>query len=88
MHSIVLDTNVIIAALRSRRGASNRLLRLVGDGTFYMNVSVALALEYEDVMKRPALSSYSESEVDDFLNFPDCGLQSSFSGPRAAPDFA
>ena len=69
MYSVVLDTNVIIAALRSRRGASNRLLRLVGEGAFRITISVALALEYEDVLKRPSLTSYSQSDIDSFLAF-------------------
>jgi len=42
---IVLDTNVIIAALRSKRGASNKLLSLVGTHRFEIHDSVALILE-------------------------------------------
>jgi putative PIN family toxin of toxin-antitoxin system len=49
---IVLDTNVVVAALRSRRGASFRLLELVGTECFDIVVSVPLILEYEDVLKR------------------------------------
>jgi predicted nucleic acid-binding protein len=52
MHEIVLDTNVLVAALRSRRGASYRIISLIGAGGFRLNVSVALALEYEEVLKR------------------------------------
>ncbi len=50
---VVLDTNVLMAALCSRRGASHRLLRLVGDPRWQINLSVPLLLEYEDVLKRP-----------------------------------
>lgn len=49
---IVLDTNVIIAALRSKRGASNKLLSLVGTHKFEIHDSVALVLEYEEVLER------------------------------------
>ena len=49
---IVLDTNVLIAAQRSRRGASSRLVSLMGTGKFGAHISVALALEYEDVLLR------------------------------------
>jgi len=49
---IVLDTNVIIAALRSKKGASNKLLSLVGTQKFEIHDSVALILEYEDVIQR------------------------------------
>lgn len=49
---IVLDTNVLVAAQRSRRGASSLLLSLVGTGAFGLHLSVPLALEYEAVLTR------------------------------------
>jgi hypothetical protein len=49
---IVIDTNVFIAALRSRRGASYKLFALIDSGKFVANVSVPLVLEYEDAAKR------------------------------------
>jgi putative PIN family toxin of toxin-antitoxin system len=49
---IVLDTNVLVAALRSRRGASFLLLEQVGSNMFELAVSVPLVLEYEDVLVR------------------------------------
>jgi predicted nucleic acid-binding protein len=51
---VVLDTNVLEAALRSRRGASFRVLSLVGTGRFKIAVSVPLVFEYEDVLMRQA----------------------------------
>jgi predicted nucleic acid-binding protein len=42
---IVIDTNVVVSALRSRRGASHRLLLLVDSGKFQTNLSVPLFLE-------------------------------------------
>jgi len=53
MYSIVLDTNVIISALRSRRGASFAILRRIGQGWVPL-ISVPLILEYEAVGKREA----------------------------------
>jgi hypothetical protein len=50
--AVVLDTNVFVSALRSRRGASFRLLGLVGTGRFEVELSVPLALEYEAVGRR------------------------------------
>jgi len=44
---IVLDTNVLVSATRSRQGASYRLLSLVGLGKFEIYLSVPLILEYE-----------------------------------------
>jgi predicted nucleic acid-binding protein len=51
--SIVLDTNVVVAALRSKRGASFAVLRNVGL-TWTPLISVPLILEYEEVGKRAA----------------------------------
>ena len=48
---MVLDTNVLVAGFRSRRGASFRLLTLVRAERFEIAVSVPLALEYEAVLR-------------------------------------
>lgn len=70
MFQVVVDTNVLIAALRSRGGASHRPLSLVGDGRWRMNLSVPLFLEYEDVAKRPDSGlTLSAEEVADILDF-------------------
>lgn len=66
---VVLDTNVIVAALRSRRGASNRLLSLVGTHRFEIHDSVALVLEYEDVLQRHRTElGLSEDDVTDLID--------------------
>lgn len=49
---LVIDTNILIAALRSRRGASAKLLSLIGTGQFEVHLSPALALEYETLLTR------------------------------------
>ena len=70
MYQVVVDTNVLLAALRSSRGASHRLLSLIGDGRWQMNLSVPLFLEYEDVVKRADSGlSLSAAEIDDILDF-------------------
>lgn len=53
---VVLDTNALVAALRSRRGASFRLTELLRAGTFEIAISVPLAVEYEAVLTRQAAS--------------------------------
>ena len=66
----VLDTCVFVSALRSRRGASYRLLELVGTGRFEVELSVPLALEYEAVGRRTLPeTSVSESTFEDILDF-------------------
>ena len=68
--SIVLGTNVLVAGLRSRRGASYRLLSMLGGPDFEVNVSVPLVLEYEDVLKRQARAfGLTYSDIDDVLDF-------------------
>lgn len=54
MIHIVLDTNVLIAALRSSKGASFEIMRLIykNDQRFKINLSVPLTLEYEAVARR------------------------------------
>jgi len=67
---ILIDTNVFVSALRSRQGASFRLLGLVGIGRFEIELSVPLALEYEAVGRRtlPA-TTVTESAFEDILDF-------------------
>lgn len=59
-----------MAALRSKRGASHQLVRLIGHSGWRLNISVALALEYEDVLKRRRLlPGASETDMDEFLDY-------------------
>jgi predicted nucleic acid-binding protein len=51
---VVLDSNVVVAGLRSRRGASFQVLRLLRAGRFRIAISVPLVLEYEAVLVRHA----------------------------------
>lgn len=53
---VVLDTNVLVSALRSRNGASFAVLQLVGTGLFDLAISVPLFLEYEDAASRSRLA--------------------------------
>jgi len=67
---VVIDTNVLVAALRSRKGASHRLLLLIGQGKFVPCISVALVLEYETVAKRLVGEiPLTETDVDDVLDY-------------------
>ncbi len=66
---IVIDTNVVIAALRSKKGASFRLLSLIGTKKFEIHDSVALVLEYEDVIQRYRTEiGLSQDEVAIFID--------------------
>jgi predicted nucleic acid-binding protein len=67
---VALDTNVLVAGLRSRRGASFRLLSEVGRGKFEIALSVPLVLEYEDALLRHApVTGLSPRDVDAILDY-------------------
>ena len=68
----VFDTNVFIAARRSRGGASNLLFRRVATGEIALLVSVPLFLEYEVVLTRPehlAASGLTRRAALEFLDY-------------------
>jgi putative PIN family toxin of toxin-antitoxin system len=69
MKCIVLDTNVVISGMRSREGASYRLLLELGDDSrFRISISVPLAMEYEMALKRvPGLGGADAERLVDFL---------------------
>jgi putative PIN family toxin of toxin-antitoxin system len=66
---VVIDTNVLIAAQRSQRGASSKLMSLVGTGRFDIHVSVPLVLEYEEVLLRQRLQlGLTQADVADIVD--------------------
>jgi putative PIN family toxin of toxin-antitoxin system len=67
---IVLDSNVLVSGLRSRRGASFQLLKLVGTGRFATVVSVPLVVEYEHALLDPRHElPYGSGEIRKFIDF-------------------
>ncbi len=63
---LVLDTNVVVAALRSPSGASAALVEQALDHRFTLLLTVPLVLEYEGTCRDPTqriASGLSESEV-------------------------
>ena len=69
---IVVYAYVVLAALRSSRGASHVLLRMMIVGEVAFALSPAIALEYEDVLKRDGIlgprSWISHDEIDTVLD--------------------
>ena len=65
---IVLDTNVLVAGLRSRQGASFQLLSRLRFGQFELHLTVPLAMEYEDVLHHPGLLSLPVAAIDAVLD--------------------
>ncbi len=67
---VVLDTNILVAASRSKRGASFEVLSGIGTGLFEIAVSVPLVLEYEDVLLRNRRETGLErQDVENLLDY-------------------
>jgi putative PIN family toxin of toxin-antitoxin system len=68
---LVLDTDIIIAAMRSPSGASAALLMAVRRGEIRMLANVALALEYEATCRRAehgVAAGLSPAQVGAFID--------------------
>ncbi len=68
---IVIDTNVLVAAARSNAGASFEMLRLFDtrDARWQWNISTAIMVEYEAVLKREQhRAGRDPAAVDRFLD--------------------
>lgn len=67
---VVIDTNVLVAALKSKRGTSYKLLMSLPDELFTPNVSVPLFIEYESVAKRSGLvTNLKQKDIDNILDY-------------------
>lgn len=69
MANVVLDTNVLVSALRSQRGASFEIVAALGRGEFDVSVSVSLLLEYEATLLRHA--GELDTDTEDVLGLVD-----------------
>jgi putative PIN family toxin of toxin-antitoxin system len=69
MPRVVLDTDVIVTALRSATGGSNAILREAAHGRLTPLVTPALFLEYEAVLKRPEQRLAHGLRLDDIDRF-------------------
>ena len=65
---VVLDTNVLLTALKSSRGTSFRLLSMLETDRFQLHVSTPLVAEYESVLKR-GLLVLTPQQIDDVVDF-------------------
>ena len=68
-YRVILDTNGVLAALRSQTGASFRLLGTIGHPQWRSVVTPALMYEYEDVARRPgAAPGLSPPDITNILD--------------------
>jgi putative PIN family toxin of toxin-antitoxin system len=69
-YRVVLDTSVVAAASRSRRGASALLIGWLAERRFDVVISAKLILEYEDVLARdPLPGTWTPQTIGAFLDF-------------------
>jgi putative PIN family toxin of toxin-antitoxin system len=79
MIDVVIDTNVLISALRSQRGSAYRLLSAIGRSkAFRIHISVPLVMEYEAVAKREQMRSpdritVNQKQIDAIIDYI-CGV--------------
>lgn len=67
---VVFDTNVIISALKSAKGASFRLIQLLRAGRIHSAVTAPLVFEYADGASRPGLFQHlAPFEISGFLDW-------------------
>ena len=69
VYQIVVDTNVMYAGLRSQKGASYQLLIRLNDPRWQVNLSVALVLEYEEILTRHQVElNLTLPEINDLID--------------------
>ena len=69
MHRAVLDTNILLSALRSRNGASHEILSRLVKQEFELVIGNTVLAEYDEVLKRECLAfGIPVATVDRFLD--------------------
>jgi len=68
---IVLDTNVLVMAARSRNGAAYSLVSSLPSTKFEIAVTIPLYMEYRDVLSRPEILKlgYTLADVDGLTQY-------------------
>ena len=83
---VVLDTNILVAASRSREGASFALLKALREARFVALASVPLMLEYEAVFSlqppRQLPLQPLQPAASAPLQHPDAKFTFSYRGPQ------
>jgi putative PIN family toxin of toxin-antitoxin system len=67
---VVLDTNVVVSAVMSARGAPNAIMRAWANDEFQLLVNESIVAEYADVLTRPDIIRYirlTATEIDHLL---------------------
>lgn len=67
---VVIDTNVLVAALRSRNGAAFAIVSMIPSPKFELAVSQPLYLEYKEVLLRDTVKppGIADRDIEDFID--------------------
>lgn len=88
----VMDTNVLVAGLRSKSGASNELLRALRAGKWTLVLSNTVLGEYHEMLHRDAEAiGLSHADADAYLDVlcalaEKCALSTEWQPAAADPD--
>jgi len=66
---VVLDTNVVVSALRSQRGAAFQVLAAIGGESFDIAISVPMVLEYEEALLAQRAAGITEQDIRTALDY-------------------
>jgi len=68
---VILDTNVLVAATKSRRGAAYALVSQLPSPAFTIALTIPLYLEYQDALTRPEImgDQYTVNEAIQFTRY-------------------
>ncbi len=71
MYSVIIDTNILVSALKSDMGASYCLISKLPSNKFQISLSVPLYIEYQDVLTRKEhlTGSSTKEEILAFLRY-------------------
>ena len=67
-YRIVLDIKILVTALKSKNGASYKLLRMIDNERLNIALSTPLVKEYEDVLSRAKLF-LDQEEIKEILDY-------------------
>lgn len=71
MIRVVLDTNIVVSAAKSRQGASFAVLSMLPSKYFEIVLTIPLYMEYQDVLLRTEIlnNNFTENEINGFTRY-------------------
>jgi predicted nucleic acid-binding protein len=66
--NIILDTNVLVSAMKSNQGSSFKLLTLIDEPIWQLHISTPLVLEYESILKRE-IEANRHTDMDALVDY-------------------